>query len=162
MKPQPEGEEAPEGPSTTAMLLTCEDTLEMKKLKGFAGKSWRAFCPKLCMKTEKFIFGTQIYHPYSAICKAAIHDGKIKNDQGGEFIIALTPMPHLFFGTNNNQVKSDSLQVEKGMTDFLPFTVQEAPKVEDIECDTKADDPIFKDPVGMRTYTCPENCSKIP
>lgn len=71
-------------------------------------------------------------------------------------------MPHLFYGTNNNMVKSDSLQVEKGMTDFLPFTLEDAPKVVDIECDTKADDKIFKDPVGMRSFTCPENCSKFP
>lgn len=50
----------------------------------------------------------------------------------------LTAMPHLFYGTNANQLQSDSLQVEKGMTEFLPITLEDAPKVIDLECDTLA------------------------
>ena len=84
------------------MNLECTDTPSDKKLVGMVGKSWRAYCPKMCAEAKKFIFGTQIYHPYSAICKAAIHDGKVVNDVGGEFIVKLAEMPHLFYGTNNN------------------------------------------------------------
>ncbi len=107
------------------------------------------------------MFGSQLYHPYSSICKAAIHDGKI-TDEGGEFILSLAPMPHLFHGTNNNQLQSDSLQVEKGQTDYDAFTMQHAPKIVDVDCETKGNDKMFGDQIGMKAFICPKDCSKIP
>lgn len=101
--PKLDGEEEDEGPSTHALLIKCADTLEQLKLTGPVGKSYRAYCPKECSKTEKFIFGTQLYHPYSSVCRAAIHDGKITDD-GGEFILFLANLPHLLHGTNQNQL----------------------------------------------------------
>ena len=53
----------------------------------------RVYCPKGCKDTNGFLFGTQIYYDESSICKAAIHDGKIEDEKGGEFIIKIVDSP---------------------------------------------------------------------
>jgi hypothetical protein len=55
------------------------------------------------------VIGSQIFYKTSSVCKAGIHDGKIKDKEGGEFVVALTnPIKH-FQGSNENDINSKEL-----------------------------------------------------
>jgi len=96
------------------MELECWDSIQSlkgekaAKLTGPPGKKQRAFCPKDCDKKlpdkEDVIYGTQFYSNLSMICKAAIHNGKINKDKGGEFTIVLGTKAKTFYGTTNNGI----------------------------------------------------------
>lgn len=97
----------------------------------------RAYCPKGCKETNGFLFGTQIYYEESSICKAAVHDGKIDDEKGGEFIIKIVDSPKVFFGENSRGVSSATLQIEKKTS---AFTLEKAPFIIEAKCDTLASD----------------------
>lgn len=103
-------DELEQGPSTQAINLECTDNLRLNKMnKAGFGKAFRVYCPKGCKDANAFLFGTQIYHEVSSICKAAIHDGKIENDKGGEFIIVNVDNPHVYFAENQHGISSTTI-----------------------------------------------------
>jgi len=44
-------------------------------------------CPGGCYNVNNTVIGTNVYHPNSAICRAALHAGKINNLNGGKILI---------------------------------------------------------------------------
>jgi len=55
--------------------------------KGEVGKTICVYCPKGCAASKQIIIGSQIFYKTSSVCKAAIHDGKIKDKEGGILIL---------------------------------------------------------------------------
>ena len=55
--------------------------------KGEVGKTICVYCPKGCAAGIQMVIGTQIFYKTSSVCKAGIHDGKIKDKEGGRIIL---------------------------------------------------------------------------
>jgi len=128
--------------------------------KSSLGKAFRVYCSKGCKDHDSFLFGAQVYHETSSICKAAIQDGKISNDKGGEFLVIHVPHDKLFESQNANGVTSTAMQVE---TQVTAFALEKAPKIIDVECNTLAnDEKLFQNFSGMIYVNCPAHCSKKP
>ena len=52
-------------------------------------------CPAGCSKHQEYIYGTREYTDDSLICAAAIHDGRLNGDRGGEVtLVKRSGMPH--------------------------------------------------------------------
>ncbi|CAK8684609.1 unnamed protein product [Clavelina lepadiformis] len=49
----------------------------------------KVLCPPGCLNEKRCSFGNATYSSNSPICKAASHDGRIKND-GGSFVVYVT------------------------------------------------------------------------
>jgi hypothetical protein len=87
----------------------CDDTFEKDLFQGEVGKTICVYCPKGCAASKQMVIGSQIFYKTSSVCKAGIHDGKIKDKEGGEFVVALTnPIKH-FQGSNENDINSKEL-----------------------------------------------------
>ena len=67
---------------------------------------FRVFCPKFCKNEGGLLFGSSIYTESSPICLAAIHDGKLKDDQGGELRLKLMKGVHHYPSTKAFDIES--------------------------------------------------------
>ncbi|CAK8681742.1 unnamed protein product [Clavelina lepadiformis] len=72
----------------------------------FSQPSFKFFCPPSCADSASNIWGTVAYTSKSAICKAAIHDGRILNADGGIVTVYIQPGQQTYNGTERNSVKS--------------------------------------------------------
>ena len=79
-----------------------------------------------------------MYHELTSICLAAIHDGKIEAEKGGDFLLVLSENPMTFYSSNANGLESTTIEVNKKI---IAFTLEPAPEVVDVECETDASDP---------------------
>lgn len=77
----------------------CDDTFEkdlfqvniiimIDNWKGEVGKTICVYCPKGCAASKQMVIGSQIFYKTSSVCKAGIHDGKIKDKEGGSFLLS--------------------------------------------------------------------------
>ncbi|XP_076810446.1 cysteine-rich secretory protein LCCL domain-containing 2-like [Clavelina lepadiformis] len=77
-------------------------------------ENWRFFnqnkfefsCIPSCAETTNNIWGNVFYTTESSICKAAIHDGRLLNADGGIVTVYIQPGQHSYNGTERNSVKS--------------------------------------------------------
>lgn len=67
--------------------------------------------------------------------------------------------PKTYYASNANGLESTTLEVTKAA---IAYTLEPAPKVEDVDCKTDAsDEKVWKQLEGMKAFVCPKNCSKI-
>ena len=103
-----------------------------KNIKG-KHRVFKFYCNKGCDKFhDVFLFGTQVYHQLSSICKAAIHNGSIEADKGGEFQLSFTNNPKTFYASNANGLDSTTIETTD---DVLAFTIEAAPPVIEVNCE---------------------------
>lgn len=81
-----DGESDEEDFISTAILLTCKNTMSDPGFEGATGKQFRVQCPANCEDADSPVLGTMIYTDNSGICRSAIHAGFI-NNKGGEMIM---------------------------------------------------------------------------
>jgi len=66
-------EDLEQSASSHALQLECSDNFRFHDMyKASLGKAFRVFCGPGCKDSPAFIFGAQIYHEISSICKAAV------------------------------------------------------------------------------------------
>ncbi|GAW83144.1 multidomain scavenger receptor [Plasmodium gonderi] len=85
-------------------ILTCS-TNGQSFLNLLIGEKRTIMCPSNCDKINDKIFGTNIYTPTSALCKAAIHSGAL-SIQGGPVDLALASDVDEFTGSIQNGIQS--------------------------------------------------------
>ncbi|CAK8681740.1 unnamed protein product [Clavelina lepadiformis] len=82
----------------------CTTTAEDSRF--FKEKRFQFSCLPSCAETTKAIWGNVLYTTDSSICKAAIHDGRLLNGDGGIVTVYIQPGQHSYDGTERNSVKS--------------------------------------------------------
>ena len=68
--------------------------------------------------------GTGIYYDESSICQSAVHDGKVKNTEGGEVLVTVVVGQERYEGSLQNEIQSVSFGAG-----VRSFTISEAPSL---------------------------------
>jgi len=140
----------------------CEEKFDPNIYKGDLGAEFRIRCPKKCLDSELNVIGSQIYQWESYICQAAIHDGKITNEGGGEFIIRVGKYISDFISTNSHGITSSATTYN---TVVRTFTLDVAPEVIQLKCTDTADSEKMKKVheryKGNITIKCPGKCDQL-
>lgn len=65
-------------------------------------------CPPRCARNQEHVYGTREYTADSYICAAAVHDGRIDDNIGGEVVVKKRPgLPHYVGTTKHGVVSQD-------------------------------------------------------
>lgn len=89
-------------------------------LGGSDGQQYRFRCPPNPGKrTNRAVYGTDIYDPFSGICLAAVHAGKIKFESGGLVTVELRPGREYYLGNERNGVRSQDAGARRQSFIFL-------------------------------------------
>src|SRR5690606_38614838 len=91
----------------------------------------RVRCPN-CNTASNTVFGTEIYHPLSSICKAALHAGVALNNN--ELLVTILQGKDMYNGSTGAD-RSTSGTMGKSE---LSFKVLAAPSITNIDCSTTA------------------------
>ncbi|XP_039254484.2 tenascin-N-like [Styela clava] len=76
------------------------------KAMDFPKDSFKITCPARCARNQEHVYGTREYTDDSYICAAAVHDGRIDDNVGGEVVVKKRPgLPH-YVGTGRHGVLS--------------------------------------------------------
>lgn len=89
---------------TVEDILTCSSDAQFVSTLSI-GESVTISCPSKCDETHDKVFGTNVYSPSSAICKAAIHSG-VLSTAGGQVDVVVGPKQQSFKGSTQNKVES--------------------------------------------------------
>jgi hypothetical protein len=139
------------------MDIDCELTFSDSKLTGSIGTYFRLRCSKCVNQLSSVaLFGTEIFHPRSGICKAAAHLGLLNSAQN-EILLYILPGKKVYNGSSSkNDLKSYSFG-----SSTLSFTIKVAPPLRNIDCLQTADSGLFANaPVFSRFVArCPSGCS---
>jgi len=138
--------------------LTCESNLLEKKFSGSVGQIFRCHCPNCATEAKAMVFGTEIYHPKSSICKAAQHSGALEKGKFGEVLITLVGPKPIFNGSEG---------IDKTMSATFAgadksFTLKSAKPITKISCKTQANEHKFANAPTNTQFViqCPKHCSK--
>lgn len=136
--------------------LKCELSASDARFSGPSGKTFRLACPKNCANhPEGNVMGNLIYSDDSSICKAAIHAGFIKNEEGGEFIMEIANGVAQYEGTTRNAITSAS----RG-PNTRSFSIKEAPTLMSVGCEETAGSVRFSGISGTKyTVQCQSDCA---
>jgi hypothetical protein len=117
----------------------------------------RVRCPS-CNHVTISIFGTQIYHPLSSVCKAASHAGVLPYGQAGEILVTILGEKPAFNGSTG---ADGSISGTFGSSD-RSFKVSPAPALVNVTCSTTAAVGSFvAAPIYARfVVKCPPKCSQ--
>jgi hypothetical protein len=139
------------------MDIDCELTLSESKLKGSVGTYFRLRCPKCQNQLSSVaLFGTEIFHPRSGICKAAAHLGLLNSSQN-EILLYILSGKKVYNGSSGkNDIKSYSFGSSP-----LSYTIKIAPPLRTIDCLQTADSGIFANAPVFTRYVakCPSGCA---
>ena len=129
-----------------------------KRFQGPTGKTFRVNCPKNCAQhPEGNAFGSLIYSDDSAICKAALHAGFIKDNEGGQFILEIVNGLDKYESSFKNEISSAARGASPRSIIF-----KEAPTLTRINCDeTAASSKFIGSTHSKFTVLCAPECSKI-
>ncbi|CAD7935916.1 unnamed protein product [Amoebophrya sp. A25] len=132
---------APDPAPFVRLDLDCNSTLENTKLsKGPVGTTVMGRCPAKCVGSNggdvaADLHGTGVYSEHSKICAAAIHDGLLNGNQGGEVVITVghpqsryrgTEQHHLISGDKGNmEAKKKSLVLALPTEDMFARAARE-------------------------------------
>ena len=76
---------------------------------GVISTNIKVVCPAGCLNTGTGkIYGTEIFTDDSSICKAAIHNGVINSDKGGNIEVGMLEGRSSYLGSESNGIKSES------------------------------------------------------
>mmetsp|Transcript_14288 Transcript_14288/g.35503 ORF Transcript_14288/g.35503 Transcript_14288/m.35503 type:complete len:611 (+) Transcript_14288:91-1923(+) len=108
--------------------LECDTTFDMTHMgKGPPGTTAMARCPAKCGNTDGGaygVFGSGIYAGKSKVCSAAIHNGLIAPDKGGEIVVTTAHPIARYRGSDQHGIVSDDLpnvaEKKKGFVLALP------------------------------------------
>jgi hypothetical protein len=116
----------------------------------------RLKCPT-CVNTDWGVFGTEIYHPESSICRAALHLG-ILTQEGEILLKVLTDKKEAF---NSTMGKGGFKSVTAGSSN-LSFTILPAEAYTPITCSTNAMMDKFGSAPKLSRFVvaCPSQCSE--
>ncbi|XP_035682688.1 uncharacterized protein LOC118420092 [Branchiostoma floridae] len=85
-------------------------------------------CPPGCASSSTAnVWGTGLYRDLSSICRAAVHDGKITDDRGGQVVVVRQPAGTTFTGSSQNGVTSQTYEGGDFSWSFSFETVIETP-----------------------------------
>jgi len=118
---------------------------------------FRIKCPT-CMAERALVFGTDIYHPLSSICKAASHAGVIKPERRGSLVLEIVRGAVAYNGSPGIDGTNSA---NFGGSD-RSFRIARAPKLMKIDCRTRANEnKIGYAILGSKfVVSCPKNCSR--
>ena len=139
--------------------ITCETTLLEKQFAGAPGKMFRGHCPNCSGDSKDSVFGTEIYHPQSSICKAAQHSGAIPKGKGGSVIISLIGPKPIF---NGSEGEDHSFSATFAAAD-KSFMIKKALPIQKVNCSTTAQIGKFSDAPTNSQFVvmCPKMCSML-
>jgi len=138
--------------------LTCTTNLLDNRFKGGPGKIFRANCPN-CSNDSSMVFGTGIFHPLSSICRAALHNGSVKPNKGGDIHVLLVGKQKMF----NGSVGSDNSNSGTFGASDNSFAISTAAPVTQLTCTTTANEGRFAGALVLSKFVanCPVNCALI-
>lgn len=141
----------------TTDQLKCELEGNDKRFEGPTGKTFRLNCPKNCAKhPEGNVFGSLIYSDDSSVCKAAIHAGFIKNEEGGEFLMEIANGLDKY----ESAFKNDIASAARGAA-LRSISFKEASPLMRIGCEESAGSSKFVGGTNAKfTVECAPDCSK--
>jgi hypothetical protein len=115
----------------------------------------RVKCPD-CKNTTFAVFGSDIYHPMSSICKAAAHAGVLKT--AGEILVKIMGEKKVFHSSKANDI--DSIPIGGSNTSF---SIDPAQEITSVTCSTTATmDKFGQAPIYSRfVVRCPNQCSQV-
>jgi hypothetical protein len=142
--------------NTEAILIECNTNLRDSRFLPTPGKMFRVKCPT-CLHVNAMVFGTEIYHPLSSICKAASHSGYLPKGKKGTVVVEVLGAARAF---NGSPGLDSSMSGSFGASQ-LSFILKRAPKILKLSCSSRANEneigiaPLFKKFV----VKCPKHCS---
>jgi len=88
--------------------LECGDLLKgNSKIEGAVGSKVKISCPAFCLeRADAKVYGRNSYSDISSICRAALHNGAITNEDGGIFVLIIGPALAEFGEIIKNNIKS--------------------------------------------------------
>ena len=138
--------------------IDCRTSLMDKIFSGSPGKIFRVRC-KNCMAERGAVFGTSIYHPLSAICKAASHSGVLPLNKGGVILIQIVVGAKAYNGSTgvDKTISATFAGADRS------FIVMKAPPLIKIDCKTSPNQsPFSTGSIGNKfVVLCPSGCSKL-
>lgn len=141
--------------SRTHKMMTQTITCEMKmrdKCKGTTCNRYK--CPVNCKSSTAKVIGTIYYEAQSSICRAAIHQGIFKNEDGGLVDITRTGKVPFFVKSTRKHIRSISKFKEAN-----GFTVSEV-TTQSVDCYTTVAQlcPYQKPGTHCPRINCPPKC----
>nr|XP_033790803.1 cysteine-rich secretory protein LCCL domain-containing 1 [Geotrypetes seraphini] len=107
--------------------VTCETTVEqLCPFQKPASHCPRVYCPGNCMQANSHyarVIGSRVYSDLSSICRAAVHAGVLRNQQGGYIDVMPVDKKKQYIGSFQNGIFSESLQNPPGSKAFRVFSV---------------------------------------
>ncbi|XP_076810440.1 uncharacterized protein LOC143453158 [Clavelina lepadiformis] len=134
-------------PSAQAIrIITCLDHARHER-----GTSFTVRCIQGCAAKDYRVWGNGTYTHDSAICRAAIHDGRI-TDEGGVVTVYKQPGQESYVGVERNSIQSQAYGYWRSSISFSAH-IKETP----ITCATTAQDQRF-DFTRSFELICPAGC----
>ncbi|XP_041047250.1 cysteine-rich secretory protein LCCL domain-containing 2 [Carcharodon carcharias] len=102
-QPQPQPKEEPNSKEFMTQVIKCETKMR-DKCKGTTCNRYE--CPRNCKSSKAKVIGTLYYEMQSSICRAAVHQGIISNEEGGFVDITRKGKIPFFVKSSRNGVQS--------------------------------------------------------
>lgn len=140
-----------------SMNIDCETSLKDSRFNGSVGKIFRVKCPS-CITVKRPVYGSFIYHPLSAICKAAAHAGTINPKFSGYVIVELVSGKKIY----NGSVGADRNLSGTFSSSTISFKTKAGTPPMKITCsDAPNKSPFNSAPIGSKfVVICPEKCAQ--
>ncbi|XP_067905243.1 cysteine-rich secretory protein LCCL domain-containing 2-like [Heterodontus francisci] len=150
-QPQPQPKEEPNSKEYMTQVINCETKMR-DKCKGTTCNRYK--CPKNCQSSKAKVIGTLYYEMQSSICRAAIHQGIFKNEEGGLVDITRQGKIPFFIKSTRNYIQS--------LSKFKPANGFSVSKVttQTVDCYTTVAQlcPFRKPATHCPRINCPPNC----
>lgn len=141
----------------TSLQAKCDVLGTDQRFSGPSGRKYRVHCPKGCSKSPLGnVFGTTYYTDDSSVCKAAVHSGVIKDDNGGDLILIIANGEESYQSSYQN-----GIQAAAHGPNPRSVTFKTAPQITRIDCYEIGGSSRFSGPLGTKfTVFCEKGCSK--
>ena len=141
----------------TSIQAKCDVLGTDLRFSGPSGRKYRVHCPKGCSKSPLAnVFGTTYYTDDSSVCKAAVHAGVIKDDNGGDMILIIANGEESYQSSYQN-----GIQAAAHGSNPRSITFKNAPQITRIDCYEIGGSSRFAGPIGTKfTVFCERSCSK--
>ncbi|XP_048461720.1 cysteine-rich secretory protein LCCL domain-containing 2 [Rhincodon typus] len=150
-QPQPQPKEEPNSMEYMTQVIKCETKMR-DRCKGTTCN--RYMCPRYCESSKAKVIGTLYYETQSSICRAAIHQGIISNEEGG--LVDITRRGKIPFFVKSSRNGIQSLSKFKSANGFSVSKVT----TQTVDCYTTVAQlcPFRKPATHCPRINCPPNC----